>query len=462
FAESLIETAPVIVLVLDPEGHIMRFNSFMEELSGYSLAEVKGQSWFDTFLVERDVPQVSDLFAEAMSGHPTRGNLNAILTRDGKEHLIAWYDTTLRDTEGNLIALLAIGHDVTEQKTKEEQLLQAQKMEMVGQLTGGIAHDFNNLLTVILGNLRLLAKSIGPECDPEVSDFLQDSLSAAQDGAELTQRLLEFSRKKPLERKRIDLPAFLYHFQRFLRRTLGAEFTAQMDIAADADLHYLLCDPAQLESALLNLALNARDAMPHGGQLRFRAEAKAAADLGPTLEPGTYAEIAVIDTGEGMTVEQLTHAIEPFYTTKGNKQGSGLGLGMVFGFCEQAGGRFQLTSEPGRGTQATIILPLNGVCDEEATQAPESIPAAALAEKGTILVVEDEERVRKLARRYLEGLGYDVLTAENGEMAIEALQSESAIELVFSDIVMPGKIDGCDLYRWVNEQCPGVKILLTT
>ena len=172
FAERLIETAPVIVLVLDPQGNIIRFNSFMEKLSGYSLAEVKGKNWFDTFLAECDVPSVAEVFARAKGGVSTHGNVNAILTRDGSERLIAWYDTTLQNSAGELSAVLAIGHDVTEQKAKEAQLLQAQKMETVGQLTGGIAHDFNNLLTVILGNLELLAKSIGPDCDPDAVGFV--------------------------------------------------------------------------------------------------------------------------------------------------------------------------------------------------------------------------------------------------------------------------------------------------
>jgi CheY-like chemotaxis protein len=332
-------------------------------------------------------------------------------------------------------------------------------MEMVGQLTGGIAHDFNNLLTVILGNLELVAKSIGPDCDPDLSDLLQDSLSAAQDGAELTQRLLEVSRKETLQRKRIELPAFLDHFQRFLRRTLGADIPVELSV--EANLDQLFCDPSQLESALLNLALNARDAMPRGGQLSLRAEAKEAVDLDPTLKPGTYVAIAVIDTGEGMTPEQLSRAIEPFYTTKGSGQGSGLGLSMVYGFCEQAGGRFRLESEPGVGTRATIIVPLNGVDSHEAVQTAESTQEA-LAAKGRVLVVEDETRVLKLAGRYLKELGYEVLTAKNGEEATEALQSESAIELVFSDIAMPGQINGDDLYRWIKAQLPEVKVLLTT
>jgi PAS domain S-box-containing protein len=459
FAESLIETAPVIVLVLDPEGNIVRFNSFMEKLSGYSLAEVKGNNWFDTFLPERDASQVSEVFAQATGGRRTRGNRNAIVARDGKERLIAWYDTTLRDAAGDVSAVLAIGHDVTDQTAKEAQLVQAQKMETVGHLTGGIAHDFNNLLTVILGNLQLLTKSLGPDCDPEVFELLDDSLSAAQDGAELTKRLLAFSRKEPLQRKRIDLPAFLEHFQRFLRRTLAADIAVELNIEAIFDQFF--CDPSQLESALLNLALNARDAMPQGGRLSLRAEKKDAADLDPALKPGICVALAVIDTGEGMTPEQLSHAIEPFYTTKESGQGSGLGLSMVFGFCKQAGGIFRLASEPGVGTQATIVLPLNGVGGQEAAQAPESTQED-LKDKGTVLVVEDDTRVRKLAGRYLEDLGYDVMMAENGERAIKVLQSQSAIDLVFSDIVMPGKTDGCDLYRWVKIHRPEVKAFLLT
>jgi PAS domain S-box-containing protein len=461
FAESLIETAPAIVLVLDPEGEIIRFNSFAEKLSGYPLAEVKGKSWFDTFVAERDIPQVVKAFAKARDGVQTQGGTNTILTRDGKERLIAWYLSTLQDPAGGLGTVLAIGHDVTEQKAKEAQLVQAQKMETLGQLTGGIAHDFNNLLTVILGNLELLETSLGRDSGPDLDlcDLVRDSFCAAQDGAELTKRLLAFSRKAPLKRKRIDLPAFLAHFQRFLRRTLPANVAISVDVGAELD--YLPCDPHQLENALLNLALNARDAMPEGGRIHIRARSGQAVDLDPTLEPGSYAELAVIDTGTGMTPEQLSRAIEPFYTTKGSKQGSGLGLSMVFGFCEQAGGKFRLASTPGAGSRATIILPLDNADVPEGEQPPDS-KGDTLAGKGTVLVVEDDERVRKLAGRYLQDLGYDILTAENGERAIEVLRSELDVELVFSDIVMPGQVNGDDLYLWVKAHRPEVKVLLTT
>jgi signal transduction histidine kinase len=383
----------------------------------------------------------------------------AILTRDGKERLIAWYDMILRDGAGEPRAVLAIGHDVTEQKAKEAQLVQAQKMETVGQLTGGIAHDFNNLLTVILGNLELLSRSVGADSDSELFDLVQDSLSAAQDGAELTKRLLAFSRKAPLKRKWLDLHAFLSHFQRFLRRTLGSGVAISVDVEADFD--YLPCDPHQLENALLNLALNARDAMPEGGRILIQARSKQAADLDPSLEPGKYAVLSVIDTGTGMNAEQLSMAIEPFYTTKGTKQGSGLGLSMVFGFCEQAGGIFRLASDPETGTRATIVLPFDGVSVQEGERMSGSTPGI-LRGKGTVLVVEDDERVRKLAGRYLRDLGYDLLMVDNGERAIETLQSDTTIELVFSDIVMPGEVKGDDLYLWVKAHRPEVKVLLTT
>lgn len=278
FAERLIETAPVIVLLLDPEGNIIRFNSFMEQLSGYSLAEVKGKSWFDIFPVERGACQISDVLARIEDQGPTVGNLHAIVARDGNQLLIVWYNTTLRGPNGEVSAVLAIGHDVTDQKAKEAQLAQAQKMEMVGQLTGGIAHDFNNLLTVITGNLELLNRSIGRDQDQDVADLLQDALSAAQDGAELTQRLLAYSRNKPLRQQHLHLPAFLSHSQRFLQRTLGADITVELDV--DSHLDALTCDPHQLESALLNLALNARDAMPNGGRLCLGAKATQAAYLG--------------------------------------------------------------------------------------------------------------------------------------------------------------------------------------
>ena len=431
----------------------------MEMLSGYKLAEVKGKNWFDTFLAERDVPRIAEVFAKATSGIPTSGNLNAILTRDGKERLIAWYNTTLTDSDGAKAALLAVGLDVTEQKAKDAQLVQAQKMEMVGQLTGGIAHDFNNLLTVILGNLNLLSKSIGPDWGHDLFELLDDSLSAANDGAELTKRLLTFSRKAPLRQERIHLPEFLGRFDRFVRRTLGAGIVVEVDVGNEVE--HLRCDPTQLESALLNLALNARDAMPEGGRLCLQAAVKEAAVLDPTLRSGDYLALSISDTGEGMDADRLSRVIEPFYTTKKEKQGTGLGLSMVYGFCVQAGGRFQLASEPGAGTRATIVLPLHDSTDAPTAQAPESSPRD-MSHKGTVLVVEDAARARRLAARFLNELGYEVLTAENGDVAIEMLLSDASVDLVFSDIVMPGQTKGDDLYRWVKAQRPQVNILLTT
>ena len=461
FADSLIETAPVIVMVLDPQGYVMRFNSFMQNLSGYSLAEVKDTSCVDTFLAERDREQVTEDLVKVKEGVPISGNLNAMVTRDGTERLISWYARALRDSSGEVIALLVIGHDVTEEKAQEAQLHQAQKMQVVGQLTGGVAHDFNNLLTIILGNLKLLAAAIEPDCDPETMELLEDSTSAAQDGAELTQRLLVFSQKTPLQKKRIYLPVWLKNFQRFLERTLSSDIEVRLN--NEADLEYFLCDPSELQSAMLNLALNARDAMPNGGLLVLRAALEEVPQRRLTLLPGIYVKLMVIDSGEGMTPDQLNQAIEPFYTTKGSKQGSGLGLSTVFRFCEQAGGLFKLESEPEAGTQAMIWLPVNGSYSDEPVRMDESMsPAPSTDAHGTILVVEDDERILKLAKRFLTDLGYDVLLAEDGESALTILQSESAIDLVFSDIVMPGRINGDDLYRWVAEQRPEVKVLLTT
>jgi len=459
FAERLIETAPVIVLVLDAAGRILRVNSFFERLSGYSRDEVKGRHWRDTLTPMGGSLAAAGPGPASRGEFPTTGRIDTILARDGKERLIAWYDTTLRDALGEPSAVLAVGHDVTDQKAKEAQLLQAQKMEMIGQLTGGIAHDFNNLLTVILGNLDLLAKTIGTECGPEVEDLLMDSLSAAEDGAELTERLLAFSRKTPLKRKPIDLHAFLTRFRRFLNRTLGPDIAVEVDI--DEVLDTLASDPPQLESALLNLALNARDAMPEGGRILLRARAREACELKENLAPGSYVEIAVVDTGMGMTSGQLARAVEPFYTTKASRQGSGLGLTMVFGFCEQAGGAFRLESEPGRGTRAKILLPLHAPDCEEWSEGS-GREAALVTGSGTVLVVEDEERVRKLAGRYLQDLGYQVLTAADGETAIAILESELEIGLVFSDLVMPGEISGYDLYFWIRERRPATKVLLAT
>lgn len=450
FAESLVDTAQAIVLVVDPEGRIIRFNRFMEQLCGYRLEELKGKDCALLF-PDGSAPRVRAVLGKAVTRLDTRMTIEPIRTRSGTQRIIEWRDTALTDAAGHTLGLLCIGHDVTERLEKEAQLLQAQKMEVMGRLTGGIAHDFNNLLTIILGNLRLLRTLIEP--DQEILELLQDGLSAAEDGAELVRRLLAYSRKKDLRPQHLNINQFLSEFQRFLRRTLGE--AVELRLTCAKEVRHMLVDRTQLESALLNLALNARDAMPKGGVLSIETatahiDGHESTPYGD-LKAGHYIKVSLSDTGAGMSAEDTVRAIEPFYTTKPDKKGSGLGLSMVYSFAKESGGTLLLTSEPGKGTTAALVLPASA--GREAREPAEVVISAPVGGSETVLIVEDEPRIRKFATRSLSRLGYRVLEAADAQQAIAILKAEPEIDLLFSDIVMPGGMDGRELAQWVIQRC---------
>jgi len=366
----------------------------------------------------------------------------------------------LRD--GEVVGMVVSFTDITERKEEEAQLLQAQKMEVVGQLTGGIAHDFNNLLTVILANLGLLGDEIASAADASSRELINDALSAAQDGAALTRRLLAFSRKQPLQVKQIHIDEFLRNIRRFLQRTLREDIELRINPAKEA--LPVLVDPGQFESALLNLVVNARDAMPEGGTLIIETTRKCiGADEppeDPELAPGNYVMITVKDSGTGMSLEDAAHAIEPFFTTKRRGKGSGLGLSMVYGFAKQSGGDLLLRSVLGGGTTVSILLPeaVAAIENHDAEPTPRNLPGGS----ETVLLVEDELQVRKVAKRILLGLGYQVIEVETAAAARKVFEEEAAMDLLFSDIVMPGDMNGRELARWALQRRPGLKVLLTT
>ncbi|MCZ6742210.1 MAG: PAS-domain containing protein [Alphaproteobacteria bacterium] len=343
--------------------------------------------------------------------------------------------------------------DITERKRAEEKLHQAQKMEVMGQLTGGVAHDFNNLLAVIMGNTELLLDEIGH--DNEKADAV---LRAATRGAELTQRLLSFSRRQPLFPRPVDLGALADGLLDLLKRTLGETIEVSTDIAPG--LWLAQADPGQVENALMNLALNARDAMPGGGKLTIACANVALDDdfLAENFEvvADDYVVLAVGDTGTGMAEEVLAHAIEPFYTTKEVGKGSGLGLSMVYGFAKQSRGHVVIDSEEGKGTTVSLYLP-RALSDTEARADTrgEEVPTG----RGeTILVVEDDAEVRNLVESIVDSLGYRVITASTAAAAQTALESQE-IDLVFSDVILPGGVNGPDFARHARDRCPNLKVL---
>jgi two-component system CheB/CheR fusion protein len=333
-------------------------------------------------------------------------------------------------------------------------------MDVLGQLTGGVAHDFNNLLTVITGNLELLEARIRQD---DQRQLIGEAQEAAELGADLTKQLLAFARRQPLEPKVIDLNEHMIGMSDWLRRTLGEAIQIKTVLADD--LNKTLVDPGQVENAVLNLAINARDAMPNGGLLTIetanRELDQAYAASQTDVSPGNYVVLSLADNGNGMSREIQERIFEPFFTTKEEKSGAGLGMSMVYGFTKQSGGHVAVRSEPGEGTTVDLYLPsasVNGEA-EEASDTPAKMP---VTRGETVLVVEDDPRVRRVTVRRLTDLGFTVLEAENGEAALEVLEREQNIDLLFSDLLMPGGMSGGDLARETLRLRPEIKILLTS
>ena len=365
----------------------------------------------------------------------------------------------VKNAEGVTDRIIGATRDITDRVKTEERLRDAQRMEAVGQLTGGVAHDFNNLLQVIRGNLELLEPAL--EDDPAAQRRLKNALHGADRAAQLTRQLLAFARRQPLAPQVVNLSRLIGDMAALLRRTLGEAI--EVETVIGGGLRNTLADPAQVESAILNLALNARDAMAGGGRLTVEvsnaALDEAYARDADGLTPGQFVMIAVSDTGEGMSRETKERVFEPFFTTKGEGKGSGLGLSMVYGFVRQSSGHVRVYSEPGHGTTVKIYLPRThqGVTP--------TLTAAAIPDQGdqqSVLVVEDETQVRSAAVEMLKTLGYRCLEAADAQGALDILAGEARIDLVFTDVVMPGPLKTRDFAAHVREKYPGLPILFTS
>jgi nitrogen-specific signal transduction histidine kinase/ActR/RegA family two-component response regulator len=350
-------------------------------------------------------------------------------------------------------------HDLTSRTRTEEQLVQAQKMETVGQLSGGIAHDFNNLLTVILGNAEALSLRLKARDDLRQ---LADTIAlAAERGAELTQRLLAFSRRQVLQPAAVDCNAMVESMRVLLRRMLREDITLNINVPPLPVM--ALADAAQLESALLNLSLNAQDAMPNGGTLTFatsEVELDATSFSGETgIRPGRYVSISVTDDGVGMSRAVADRAFEPFFTTKDVGKGSGLGLSMVYGFAKQSNGHVTIYSEVGLGTSIRLYLP---IAEGAQTALPRVSDTKTVGGKEKILIVEDDALVRSHAISSLEGIGYSVVVASDGPEALHLLRSGADPDLMFTDLVMPGGMNGWELAVKARQLRPALKLLFTS
>lgn len=381
-------------------------------------------------------------------------------TKSGEEVTLELDIVPLTDPGGRLTHFVAIERDITERLELEERLRQSQRLEAVGQLTGGVAHDFNNLLTVILGVGDLLSEEL---CEHEQHHAMAEVIvSAAQRGASLTHRLLAFARRQPLDPSAIDVNRLVRNLEPLLRRTLGEHIS--IAFIAAPDLPPAMVDPAQLENALLNLCLNSRDAMTAGGRLTIETRSiyldEEYADLHPETRAGDYVMLAVTDDGSGIEREHLERVFDPFFTTKGEGKGTGLGLAMVYGFVKQSGGHITIDSEPEHGTTVEMYLP-------RASEAVQELPSASsgnseLGGSETILLVEDDDMVRAYARAQLCSMRYTVLEAADGPLALAILRAHPEIELLFTDVVIPGGMSGRELAEQALDIRPSIKVLYTS
>ncbi|WP_375159539.1 PAS domain S-box protein [Bradyrhizobium sp. RDT46] len=444
---AIVETAVDGVILFDAQDRLLLFNPACERLFGYSADEVMGRN------VRMLMPE-----AGSQASHFATAGEAIGLRKDGSTFPMDVSVGKARQ-DGELI-FVGIVHDLTARKLTERQLQQAQKMETVGQLSGGIAHDFNNLLTVIIGNAEHLSEQL--KARPDLRRFADDICQSGERGAELTQRLLAFSRRQLLQPQTVDCRGLLESMFKLLKRTLREDIEIKTISGPGTILAF--ADRAQLESAVLNLALNAQDAMPAGGHLTLATELTMLDEeyraVHPEVASGAYALIAIADDGEGMTPDVAQRAFEPFFTTKEVGKGSGLGLSMVYGFAKQSGGHVSIYSEKGLGTTVRIYLPR---ADKGQWQADLSDGEDA-APRGyeTILIAEDDPFVRSSTIRRVEALGYRVVAAVNGKDALQQLRTDPGIDMLFTDIVMPGGMSGWELAEQARRIRPSLPVLFTS
>jgi len=451
------------IYLLDLEGNITSWNLGAQRIKGYFANEIIGQHFSRFYTDEDRAAGLPQLALETVRNHGRFEKEAWRVRKDGSRFWAHVIIDPIRDDQGNAIGYAKITRDISERRKAEEELqkarefsLQAQKLEAIGQLTGGIAHDFNNLLMAVLGSLELLRKRLSD--DPKSIALLENAAQGAQRGTTLTKRMLAFARNYEMKKEAIDIPTLVHGMKELVERSMGPSFN--MEIRFPLSLNPVEADANQLELALLNLSLNARDAMADGGDIILAArEENISAGHRSGLKAGRYIRLSVTDTGEGMDQETLLKATEPFFTTKGVGKGTGLGLSMVHGFAEQSGGRLVLHSQKGAGTTAELLLPV-AKTSEKAIPATPAPPAKALRPL-TILAVDDDALVLMNTVHMLEDLGHTVFEAYSGYEALEILKREDGIDLVVTDQAMP-KMTGIELAKIIKREWPDIPVLLAT
>ena len=457
--QTIFEGAPEGVWVIGPDRRTIEVNRRLCEMLGYQREEMIGKTPLD-FADETNQKIFKEQTAKIESTDRREYEIE-LRHKDGHNIVTYFSATTLHTTEGTVLEAVAFVTDLTEQKIAEKALRRAQKMDAVGQLTGGIAHDFNNILAIILGNLDLLQRQLSS--NDNALKRVASMRKAGQRAADLTKQLLGFSRSKPGQQTVTDINLVIGAMDSLISRALTPEI--KMEYLFTDELWLTEIDPGDFEDALLNLSINARDAMAGHGQLTIETRNTTIDAMycaqNPTANPGEYVEVAVSDNGEGIPQDQQEHIFEPFYTTKEQGKGTGLGLSMVFGFVKRSGGFINVYSEPGVGTTLRFYLPR--AIDRNQSISKKSVEPEILPHgQETILVVDDEEGLLELAQELLEVQGYRVLTALNGEEALKQLAKDPTIDLLFSDVVMPGGINGYELAEQAAASRPQLKVLLTS
>ncbi len=462
-SELLIESGTEGIIGLDREFRYTLWNPAMEALSGIPRGELLGKLFFDMRPDLADTEVAAAWLATMEGRRTTVRDRQYSFPRSGR---IGYYEADFAPLYGpdrtTIIGGIAFLRDMTERRRIEEQLRQSQKMEVVGQLTGGVAHDFNNLLTVIIGNLDALKAQLPPQ--PELRRMIDAEMRASSRGATLTHSLLAFARRQPLAPQPLNLNALVSAMLDLLRRAVGEPVRLETSLAPD--LWWVSADANQLESALLNLAVNARDAMPRGGILTITTANvdvdQIYAARHEEATPGPHVVIDVADTGSGMSAEVRAKAFEPFFTTKGVGQGTGLGLSQVYGFVRQSGGHVAIESELNQGTTVRLYLPRYLAAASEEVTAPAMPEALREATGDLVLMVEDDDDVREFGAEVLRDLGYRVLEAPDGPTALRVLAAEPDIRLLFTDVGLPGGLDGRQLAEEALRRRPQLKVLFTT